>query len=154
MASFFPKISVIVSTGLGIGYLTPIGQGSLAALAAIFLVRPFLSLSLLSQSFLILGCLIIGVVASSVAEKKFDKKDDHRIVIDEIISIFITFWGFESGISVAVLASGFILNRLLDIWKPFFISRLQNIHGGWGIMLDDAASAVISNIVLRMILLI
>jgi len=154
MASFFQKISVIVSTGFGIGYLTPIGQGSLAALAAIFLVRPFLSLSLLSQSFLILGCLIIGVVASSVAEKKFDKKDDHRIVIDEIISIFITFWGFESGISVAVLASGFILNRLLDIWKPFFISRLQNIHGGWGIMLDDAASAVISNIVLRMILLI
>ena len=134
--------------------MTLIGQGSLAALAAIFLVRPFLSLSLLSQSFLILGCLIIGVVASSVAEKKFDKKDDHRIVIDEIISIFITFWGFESGISVAVLASGFILNRLLDIWKPFFISRLQNIHGGWGIMLDDAASAVISNIVLRMILLI
>ena len=153
MKFFFEKISVFIATGFGIGYLLPIGMGSLAALIALFFVGQFLGLSLLNQTLLILAGILAGAAVSFIAEKKFGKKDDHRIVIDEIVSVFITFWALEYA-SITVLIFGFILNRLFDIWKPFFISRLQNLRGGWGIMFDDAASAVLSNIILRFIIFI
>lgn len=153
MATFLQKISIAIATGFGIGYLIPIGQGSLAALAAIFFVRYFSSFSFLNQTLLILAGILIGIAVSTHAEKVIGKKDDHSIVIDEIVSIFITFL-WLSQLSMGALFVGFILNRLLDIWKPLFIRRLQSFPGGWGIMMDDIASAILSGVMLRIILLI
>jgi len=41
-----------------------------------------------------------------------------------------------------VLAAGFALFRLFDIWKPWAIGLLQNLPGGWGVVLDDTAAAL------------
>jgi phosphatidylglycerophosphatase A len=153
MKKFFNFLSLLLATGFGIGYLVPVGQGTLASFFALFFIGPFLDLSYSSQLLFILAGLAAAIFVASVAERYFGKKDDHRIVIDEIISIFITFAGL-SGVSIPVLILGFFLNRLFDIWKPLFIKRLQNLPGGWGVMLDDAASGFVAAIVLRLFLLV
>ena len=36
----------------------------------------------------------------------------------------------------------FILFRFFDILKPSFIYQVQNLPGGWGIMLDDVLAGL------------
>lgn len=145
------RLSLFLASGFGVGYLLPMGQGTLAAFLFLFLVPSFLGLSFFYQFFLVLGLGILGVFVSSVAEKELGKKDDHRIVIDEILSIFVTFAGMPMGISWSVLFTGFCLNRIADWLKPIGISKIQILKRGWGIMLDDFASAILVNLVLRLI---
>jgi phosphatidylglycerophosphatase A len=48
---------------------------------------------------------------------------------------------------------GFLIYRGFDIVKPFPIRRLENLKGGWGIMMDDIVAGIYSNIVLSLIIL-
>ena len=38
--------------------------------------------------------------------------------------------------------AGFALFRLFDIAKPLGIRRLQDLPGGWGVVVDDVAAAL------------
>ena len=40
------------------------------------------------------------------------------------------------------MAAAFICFRVLDIWKPWPIRRLERLHGGMGIMSDDLLAGV------------
>jgi phosphatidylglycerophosphatase A len=51
------------------------------------------------------------------------------------------------------MLAGFALFRLFDILKPFGIGRLQRHPGGIGVVLDDLAAALATNLVLRLGLL-
>ena len=44
---------------------------------------------------------------------------------------------------------GFLLVRALDVAKPFPARRLERLHGGFGVMADDAMAAVYANVLLR-----
>jgi len=90
-----------------------------------------------------------GVYAAARAEETLGVKDSPHIVIDEAVSAMIIFAGI--GITWKILVLGFILNRLLDIVKPFPAGRLQDLHCGWGIMLDDIVAAAYGNVLLRII---
>ena len=96
--------------------------------------------------------MILGVLVSSAAENKIGNKDDHKIVIDEIVSIFVTFLGMAAGLGWLTLAAGFIFNRVFDWLKPLGIYKIQRLQGGGGIMLDDFASALLANLALRLVL--
>jgi phosphatidylglycerophosphatase A len=50
------------------------------------------------------------------------------------------------------LIAGFLLFRLLDIWKPFPIRNLEKLPGGWGIMADDWLAGVYAAILLKVAL--
>ena len=139
------KAAVIFATCFGAGYapLAPGTAGAAVGLIPVFLLArwPFLYCAATAVLF------FAGVASSSVAEEEFGEKDSPRIVIDEAVSMLITFAGMPlTGFAVA---GGFVLNRLLDIFKPFPAGRLQKLGGGWGVMLDDLASAIYSNIFLR-----
>jgi phosphatidylglycerophosphatase A len=47
---------------------------------------------------------------------------------------------------------GFVLFRLFDVVKPFPAGRLEKLHGGLGVMADDAMAAIYANIALRLVL--
>jgi phosphatidylglycerophosphatase A len=48
---------------------------------------------------------------------------------------------------------GFLIFRLMDIFKPFPIRKIdQEMPGGWGIVLDDVLAGIYTNILLRVIL--
>jgi len=39
--------------------------------------------------------------------------------------------------------------RVLDIWKPYPINKLQELEGGLGIVIDDLLAGVLTNIFLQ-----
>jgi phosphatidylglycerophosphatase A len=49
---------------------------------------------------------------------------------------------------------GFVVFRGLDVVKPFPAGRLEHLHGGTGIMLDDVMAGIYSNLVLRGLVLL
>jgi phosphatidylglycerophosphatase A len=44
---------------------------------------------------------------------------------------------------------GFVLFRALDVAKPFPARHLERLHGGLGVMADDAMAAIYANLLLR-----
>lgn len=61
--------------------------------------------------------------------------DPDQVVIDEFCGQWITLLAVPHTVSAFIVA--FLVFRALDIFKPFGISKVQDAHGGWGIMLDD-----------------
>lgn len=82
------------------------------------------------------------------AEKILNTEDPGCIVIDEIAGILVTFTGLPFNIISVVF--GFFIFRALDIWKPYPISWMErHLSGGAGIVMDDVAAGIFSNLLLR-----
>lgn len=91
----------------------------------------------------------VAAVICGEAEKRLGQSDPGSIVLDEFVVMPLVFLGWRSGVGSvapewAVLLLGFALFRLFDIWKPFGISRLQRWPGGWGVIADDFAAALVA----------
>jgi phosphatidylglycerophosphatase A len=140
---------LFIATGFGVGY-SPIAPGTLGTLVAI-LVYYFLSnIPFPLYEITLVGFLFFSVWVSGNAEIFFGKKDDQRIVIDEIIGFLISMLWVPKTIRFVII--GFFLFRFFDILKPFPIRRLEKgFQGGFGVVLDDVVAGVYANIVLRLI---
>ena len=85
------------------------------------------------------------------AVRILEKKDPGCIVIDEIAGLVVTLIGLPFNWFTVI--AGFLLFRIFDILKPFPIRLLEkNLSGGAGIVMDDVAAGIYSNLVLRLIL--
>jgi phosphatidylglycerophosphatase A len=97
------------------------------------------------------GILAVGIC--SEAEVRLGKSDPGEVVIDEFVAMPLCFLGWdrlpETWPAWIVLLAGFGLFRLLDIVKPLGISRLQRLPGGWGVVVDDVAAALVACAVLH-----
>jgi phosphatidylglycerophosphatase A len=82
--------------------------------------------------------------------KRFIRKDDQRIVIDEIIGLQITM--LPVAINVLNLCAAFVLFRIFDIWKPFPLRNLQGFPGGWGVVIDDVAAGIYAATILWLLM--
>ena len=143
------RFILILATVFGVGY-SPVAPGTLGTLVAI-LVYYFLSEipSPLNEITLI-GFFFLSVWVSENAERLFGKKDDQKIVIDEIIGFLITMLWVPKTIRFVMI--GFFLFRVFDILKPFPIRHVEKrFKGGFGVVLDDVAAGVYANIVLQII---
>jgi phosphatidylglycerophosphatase A len=69
------------------------------------------------------------------------------VVIDEVVGMLLTLATLDVTPIGAVV--GFFIFRALDILKPFPADRLEELHGGPGIMLDDVMAGVYGNLVMR-----
>ena len=94
---------------------------------------------------------LVTVVAGGGAERDEEGRtgrDPRWIVSDEVagqlVGVFLARWPW------GVLAS-FLGFRVLDIAKPFPISRLERLPGGCGILADDLAAAAAVCAALRLV---
>ncbi|HMM58604.1 MAG TPA: phosphatidylglycerophosphatase A, partial [Candidatus Rifleibacterium sp.] len=55
--------------------------------------------------------------------------------------------------SILTILVGFLLFRLFDILKPFPVNLFQTFRGGTGILADDLAAGMLTNFILRILLL-
>ena len=138
----------LLSSGLFVGYTPKIpGTASTIVYAFIYLLvfpdNNYLSLILITLF------LPFSVIVSHMAEKVYGKKDDQRIVIDEVIGIWIGLVFLPKTILFTIL--GIIFFRIFDIKKPLFINRVQSIKGGVGIVIDDVLAGLLTNAVLQII---
>ncbi|MFC1570815.1 phosphatidylglycerophosphatase A [Candidatus Omnitrophota bacterium] len=144
------KIYDLIGTVFGLGYLPlfPGTWGSFGGLAVCLLLHnnPKLYLAAFILFF------IIGLIASANIEKRTGQKDPSYVVIDEFACIFLVYLAVP--LSTAVIITGFILYRFMDIVKIPPIRALETLEGGWGIMLDDAMAAVYANLILQILIAI
>ena len=143
------------ATGLGSGYM-PVASGTwggLVGMALYLAIVPWFTPAAYGMVAVLAAFAAIPV--ATAAEGMFRKKDDGRIVIDEVIGSLVTMigtWdpGRSFGRQAAVLGIGFVLARLFDVLKPFPAHRLQSLRGGVGIVADDFVAAVYSCIALHL----
>jgi phosphatidylglycerophosphatase A len=72
------------------------------------------------------------------------------VVIDEVLGMLLTLAFIPVGLSGAL--AGFVLFRIFDVIKPFPADRLERLHGGLGIMADDAMAGIYANLCLRLLI--
>jgi phosphatidylglycerophosphatase A len=140
-------INLFFATGFYTGFFpkAPGTAGSIAALTLWYLLEPTQTV----QISLIVATFIIGVYSSGKLETTLGK-DASIIVIDEFTGLFISL--FLAPQSIPVFLCGFILFRFFDILKPLGINKLQDIKGGFGVMLDDVVAGLYSLICLKALL--
>jgi len=141
--------TLLLATGFGVGY-SPRAPGTLGTLVAIPVYYFLSNVPSPLYEITLIGFLFLSVWVSGNAETFFKKKDDQRIVIDEIMGFLITTLWVPKTIRFVII--GFFLFRFFDILKPFPIRRLEKgFKGGFGVVLDDVVAGVYANIVLRLI---
>ncbi len=160
----FQTITKTVATFFYSGYF-PFASGTFASFLALIIFIFFKpNFFVLITSIFIL--FLLGVYFSSRLERKLMVKDPSIIVIDEVVGMFISLIPItiinqilllfnylikiDSSAIYKVIQNKyfyllssfliFIIFRLYDIIKPFFIKKSQKISGGFGIMIDDILS--------------
>ena len=98
------------------------------------------------QAAAIVGIFVAGSWGGNVAERHFGRSDPGQVVIDEVMGMLITLFLNPVGWTGALV--GFLLFRVFDVIKPYPANRLEQLHGGVGVMADDAMAAVYANLVL------
>ena len=130
-----------VAIGFGTG-LSPVMPGTVGTLLGLPLAWGVMHLPTIWCK--IGTCLVLTLISipiCGIAEKIIGGKDPGCIVADEYLTLPITVVGLSSPWA---LLSGFVLHRIFDITKPPPIKQLQDIHGGFGITIDDFLAALIA----------
>jgi phosphatidylglycerophosphatase A len=140
--------ALLVATVFGIGY-APVAPGTFGSAAGV-LLWVALPATPLAQGIAIVALFVVGAWSGSVAERHFGRVDPGEVVVDEVMGMLITLFMNRVGWRGAIVA--FLLFRAADIVKPYPANRLERLHGGVGVMADDAMAAVYANIALRALL--
>ena len=141
---------MFVATAGYCGYfpIAPGTVGSAAGLVVYLLV--WWTGSRVFEAALIIALFAIGVWAATIAERYFGGVDPGPIVMDEVVGMLITLAFIPVGWHAAF--AGFFLFRIFDVIKPYPADRLEALHGGLGVMTDDAMAGVYANLSLRLIM--
>ena len=139
-----------VATFFYLGKL-PFAPGSWGSLGALLLWL-LLPVTFSVHLSVIIILFVLGVYSSSRMAKYLDDHDPSEVVIDEVVGMGISLFMLPHSPGLYFLA--FILFRVFDILKPSFIYRIQNLSGGWGIMLDDVLAGLLTFIIVKGITII
>ncbi len=145
------KTIIFFATGGTVGNI-PFAPGTFGTLVGLPLCF-FLSLCHISfAAIFIIAFIVLAVWIAQEAEKLLKKKDPGCIVIDEIAGIMVTLLGLP--FDPLTVMAGFLIFRILDIFKPFPARMLERtIPGGAGVVLDDIAVGIWGNLILRIVLI-
>ena len=126
--------------------LSPKAPGTAGSLLAV--IFGFFIIRYISMETLVLLTILftlMGVKQINAYETLSGNHDDGRIVIDEVVGVWIALI-LSSGTLFQIVFS-FVFFRLFDIWKPSLIGKIdRNVKGGWGVMGDDMLAGVIAGI--------
>jgi phosphatidylglycerophosphatase A len=93
----------------------------------------------------------IGIWSADRASKILNKKDPQQVVVDEIAGQFIALMFLPLNVSWWMILAAFILFRFFDILKPYPIDNLQDMPGGFGVVVDDLVAGVYAAIIVSLI---
>ena len=170
------KIGHWLITGLGLGY-APVASGTFGSAGAIAVAGivwlplyltghgqgwDFHAIMVVLTGLASWGCVHWGPWAAEYFAGRSRKPGDPgQVVLDEFAGQWIALVGMPLlsarpllGLAapaiewvILVFAIQFFLFRLFDVIKPPPGRRLEKLHGGWGILLDDLAAGVYANVV-------
>jgi len=145
------RLGLFIATCGYIGYVpvAPGTFGSAAGLVAYALVRS--ADSYVVEAVTIVVLFLIGVWSGTQAEHHFGGIDPAPVVMDEVVGMLITLAFLPVNWVGAMV--GFLVFRLLDVYKPWPAARFERLPGGLGVMADDGMAALYGNLVMRVLLL-
>jgi phosphatidylglycerophosphatase A len=148
------SVAEALATAGGVGY-APIAPGTFGSAVGVLIYLPLSSLSPFLYIATVAVALFLGIWAADVAEQSSGKKDDGRIVIDEVVGQLITLFPLlllvesTSLHSPLLLLVGFLSFRLFDVWKPGPARWAErNLNGGMGVMFDDVIAGLFAALTL------
>lgn len=150
------KIQTLLVNGATLGPIGLVrGSGTIASLLTLPIIAllAWYKVSFVSYLGFVFSVLAVALFTTRAAlvvyagrREDEDPNDPGEIVIDEVLGCLISFSGLT--LSWSCLAWGFLIFRLLDIHKPFGIKRLEYFSGVWGILFDDMAAGLYTNLIL------
>jgi phosphatidylglycerophosphatase A len=140
------RFATVVATAGYVGFapFAPGTFGSGVGLAVYAAVA--VSNSWVVEAIVLAVIVVVGIWSAEHVERERGK-DPGVVVIDEVAGMLVTLAFLD--VSVAGAVVGFFIFRLLDVIKPPPARRLENLHGGPGIVLDDVMAGIYSNLALR-----
>jgi len=128
------RLALTLSTFFGVGFV-PVASGTAGALVAMLLALP-----LIGHMKWLLACTavvtLVGLWASSRADKLFNNHDSGEIVIDEVSGMLLALSLVPASLPAWIAA--FLVFRFFDITKPFPCGLIdKKVNGGLGVMADD-----------------
>ncbi|MGI8742214.1 MAG: phosphatidylglycerophosphatase A family protein [Bryobacteraceae bacterium] len=142
-------LAVALATWFGCGYVpfAPGTAGSIAAVAMAIAIEYKWSFPPLWFLLAAAALLWPGVWAADVAAKQMKLKDPRPVVVDEVIGQWVTISG-ATVLNWKSWLGALLLFRVLDVWKPFPVRRLEALPGGTGIVADDVMAGIYGALVL------
>ena len=137
---------LVLATGLGLGY-APVAPGTVGSLLGLPLAWGIQQLPPWGQPVVAVALFLVGVPICAAGARLLGSKDPGAVVFDEIAAFSVLFLGVQFSAVSGLL--GFLLFRAFDVSKPWPVERLERLPGGWGIMADDFAAALLAGILLR-----
>jgi phosphatidylglycerophosphatase A len=144
-------ITKVLASGLGTGY-SPVASGTVGSLLALALYWLVSGWSVSALIVMVAVTFLVCVPVSTKAERLYGGKDDSHIVIDEFIGMWVSLFFLPH--TLKVYAAAFVLFRVYDVRKPFFVHKVQEWPGGWGVVADDVLAGIFANISVRLLMLL
>jgi phosphatidylglycerophosphatase A len=146
MINFF-KLNKFIVSFFGIGFIK--GGGTVSSILIFFICILFLKkILMLKVIFLFMVLLILSIILINFELKNTLKKDPSYIVLDEIIGYLFGFILLKYFCIQNFDFYFLILFRFFDIYKPFFILKVEKLNGYMGVILDDVLAALYSLILI------
>lgn len=136
-----------LATSLGAGFC-PIAPGTAGAAAGLLIW--WVATLLLPFATVQTGAVAASIFFTLLSLKPINRleqqwgKDPSRVVIDETVGVWLALFAVPQADAWYHIAAAFVLFRLLDMTKPFGIRRLERLHGGVGVMMDDIAAGLLA----------
>jgi phosphatidylglycerophosphatase A len=143
------RLGLFIATVGYIGYapIAPGTFGSAAGLAVYYLVRASGSLTVEVAAIVIL--FLVGIWSGTEAEHHFGGIDPAPVVMDEVVGMLITLAFIKVNWIGALV--GFLVFRVLDVFKPWPAAKFESLPGGLGVMADDGMAAIYGNLVMQVL---
>ena len=121
--------------------------GSLVAALVFAALARLVPAALLPVSAVVLVVLLpLAVWACGAEAARRGVSDPGAVVLDEVAGQWLALVALVAGTgttpSLAAVGVSFLLFRILDVLKPWPISALERLPGGWGVVADDLAAGL------------
>ena len=142
----------LLAFGFGSG-LAPKGPGTAGTALAVIIYLPLSLLPWYGYAAVIVFGFLAGIYICDRVSAEMGIHDHGGIVWDEFIGMWITM--FLVPTQWYWLLAGFVLFRVLDIFKPWPIKWFdREIKGGLGIMLDDVIAGIMAALCIQAMLVL
>ena len=140
------RLATFIGTAGYVGFI-PIAPGTFGSAVGLLVYAGIRATdSWLLEAAVLAVTLLAGIWAADRLERQLGK-DPSAVVIDEVLGMLVTLAFLDVNVTGAIV--GFFLFRVLDVIKPPPAARLENLHGGPGIMFDDLMAGLYGHVVMR-----
>jgi phosphatidylglycerophosphatase A len=146
------RLGLFIATCGYLGY-APVAPGTFGSAAGLLVYAAVRSSgSQVVEVLTIVLLFVVGIWSGTEAEHHFGGVDPAPVVMDEVVGMLITL----AFLPVTWLGAliGFLVFRVLDVYKPWPAARFERLPGGLGVMADDGMAAIYGNLVMRVLILL